>query len=193
MQPLTNEKELLLKIAEGDETAFRDLFHSWRDKLYFFVLRITHSAEMAEDILQDTFLKIWTNRSSLGSINNFDAYIYQMARNQSITGMRRMAKEILILSELRPAPAATMTDDAIVHRELNRKFQAILHKLPTQQRMVYTLTHLQGLKHEEVARRLKISSSTVKNHMTRALYTIRQELLQHYELVIISILLTRLF
>lgn len=192
MQPVTNEKELLLKIAEGDESAFKDLFHSWRDKLYFFVLRITHSSEMAEDLLQDVFMKIWTNRATLSSIQHFDAYIYQMSRNQAISGMRRMAQETMILAELKKPQTEAVTDDTIVHRELNNKFQAILRKLPTQQRLVYTLTHLQGLKHEEVAQQLKISSSTVKNHMTRALCTIRQELLQHLEMIIIYMLLTRL-
>jgi len=189
MQPVTNEHQLLLKIAEGDESAFRDLFHSWRDKLYFFILRITHSPATAEDMLQDVFMKIWTNRATLPSIQNFDAYIYQMSRNHAISGMRRMAQETLILSQLKKESAE---EDTVAHRELSREFQAILHKLPTQQRLVYTLTHLQGLKHEEVAQQLKISSSTVKNHMTRALYTIRQQLLQHLEMIIIYMLLTRL-
>jgi len=191
MQPVTNVHELLLKIAQGDESAFKVLFHSWRDKLYFFILRITHSSEMAEDMLQDTFMKIWTNRATLPSIHHFDAYIYQMSRNQAISGMKRMAQETLILSELKKAPEPA-EEDSVAHRELNREFQAILHKLPTQQRLVYTLTHLQGLKHEEVAQQLKISSSTVKNHMTRALYTIRQQLLQHIEMIIIGMLLTPL-
>ncbi|MDO6429053.1 RNA polymerase sigma-70 factor [Flavitalea sp. BT771] len=190
-----NESELLLKIAAGDESAFRDLFHRWRDKLYFFVLRITHSPEMAEDILQDVFVKIWTHRASLNTIQHFDAYLYKMSQNQAISGMKRAAKEALILSELTKAPEAEalVTDDAVLRRELSRKFQAILHKLPTQQRLVYTLTHLHGLKHEEVAQQLEISASTVKNHMTRALCTIRQELLQHYQMIIIYVFLTRVW
>ena len=187
-----NEKELLEKIAAGDETAFKDLFHLWRDKLYFFVLRITHSPAMAEDILQDVFVKIWTNRATLHTIQHLDAYIYKMSQNQAITGMKRAAQETLILSKLKKDTDTEelVTEDAVIHRELSRNFQAILHKLPTQQRLVYTLTHIHGLKHDEVAQQLKISASTVKNHMTRALCTIRQELTQHYEMVIISVLLT---
>jgi len=189
-QPI-NERALLLKIAEGNESAFGDLFHLWRDKLYFFIFRITHSSEMAEDILQDVFVKIWTNRASLITIQHFDAYLYKMSQNHAISAMKRMAQEALILSELKKGPDASgvVMEDAVIHRELTRKFQAILHKLPTQQRLVYTLTHIHGLKHDEVAQRLKISASTVKNHMTRALYTIRQELMQHYQTILISILL----
>jgi len=193
MEQGINESELLLKIAAGDESAFKGLFHLWRDKLYFFVLRITHSPEMAEDILQDAFVKIWINRATLTTIQHFDAYIYKICKNQAISGMKRAAHEILILSELKKAPdaEALVMDDPVVHRELNRKFQAILYKLPTQQRLVYTLTHIHGLKHDEVAQQLKISASTVKNHMTRALCTIRKELLQHYQMIIIYMLLAR--
>lgn len=194
MERIAYEKELLLKVAEGNESAFKDLFHCWRDKLYFFILRITGSPEMAEDVLQDVFVKIWTNRTTLDSIHHFDAYLYKMSRNRALSGLRRMAQEALILAELKNAPDASeaVTDDAVVHRELNRKFQLILSKLPTQQRLVYTLTHLQGLKHDEVAQQLKISSSTVKNHMTRALSTIRKELLQDYPAILIYMLVTRL-
>lgn len=193
MEQRINEKELLLRVAEGDESAFKDLFHLWKDKLYFFVLRITHSSEMAEDILQDIFVKIWTHRTQLNTIQHFDAYIYKMSQNQAISGIKRMAQEALILSELKKeqGSAELVTDDAVISRELSRSFQTILHKLPTQQRLVYTMTHIHGLKHEEVAQRLKISASTVKNHMTRALYTIRQELMQHYQMIIIYMLLTR--
>jgi len=195
MEQGINEKELLEKIAAGNESAFKELFHLWRDKLYFFVLRITQSPEMAEDILQDVFVKIWTNRAALNTIQYFDAYVYKMSQNQAISGMKRAAQETLILSELKKGPEASalVTDDVVIHRELSKKFQAILYKLPTQQRLVYTLTHIHGLKHDEVAQQLKISASTVKNHMTRALCTIRQELTQHYQVIIIYMLLSRVF
>jgi RNA polymerase sigma-70 factor (family 1) len=191
MEQAFNERALLLKIATGDKAAFGELFHCWRDKLYFFLLRITHSSETAEDLLQDIFVKIWTNRAALDTIQHFDAYIYRMAQNHAFTGMKRMAQETLILTELRKEPDSSglVVDDVVTHRELIKKLQAILYKLPTQQRLVYTMTHIHGLKHDEVAQQLKISASTVKNHMTRALCTIRQELLQHYQTILIYMLL----
>lgn len=195
MDRIIYEKELLNRIANGEEAAFRELFHLWRDKLYFYILRITHSSEMAEDMLQDIFVKIWANRASLQDIQHFDAYVYKMSQNQALTAMKRMAQEALILDELKKAPEAAepVIEDAIIHRELTRTFQLILSKLPTQQRLVYTLTHIQGLRHDEVAQQLRISASTVKNHMTRALQTIRQELSQHYQLVILYMLLNQTF
>lgn len=194
MEPLMNERTLLVQIAAGSEAAFGELFHGWRDKLYFFTLRITGSPEMAEDILQDVFVKIWANRASLPEITCFDAYLYKMVRNHAISALKRMAQETLILSELKKGQEATgaTTEDTVSHRELSKKFQSVLYKLPAQQRLVYTLAHMHGLKHDEVARRMKISASTVKNHMTRALYTIRQELTEHYFPILICLLLARM-
>ncbi len=68
----------------GDATAFAALFRSYKDKLYGFLLRATGSPEMAEDIVQDIFLRLWKNREKLPEIGQFGAYIYQMARNQVI-------------------------------------------------------------------------------------------------------------
>jgi RNA polymerase sigma-19 factor, ECF subfamily len=182
MEKLCNERELLSRIAAGDEAAFGELFHHWRDKLYFFILRITDSPEMAEDVFQDVFVKLWINRNALITIQHFDAYLYTMTHHHAISGMRRMARETLILAELRKSETVSgpAVDETVFQRELTGKLQAILRKLPTQQRLVYTMTRDQGLKQEEIAKRLKISASTVKNHMTRALHTIREELRQHY-------------
>lgn len=182
MEKLCNERDLLSRIAAGDEAAFGELFHGWRDKLYFFILRITDDPAMAEDVLQDVFVKLWLHRSALTAIHHFDAYLYTMSQNHAISNMRRMAHETLILGELRKSEAVSglAVEETVIQRELVKKLQAILHKLPAQQRLVYTMTREQGLKQEEIARRLHISVSTVKNHMTRALQTIRQELGQHY-------------
>lgn len=186
MDDVLNEKDLLLRIAAGDEIAFGMLFHRLRDKLYFFILRITGSAETAEDVLQDVFVKLWMNRSDIVRIDNFDAYIFRMCHNKAISGIRRMARETLILADLKKDAAnasltPTLHDDVLIQKEFLSRLQTILRKLPVQQRLVYTMTREQGLKQEEIAHRLKISASTVKNHMTRALQTIHRELGRYYQ------------
>jgi RNA polymerase sigma-70 factor (ECF subfamily) len=100
------EKELLQGVAEGNELAFGQLFHNWRDKLYFFILRIVDSSSITEDLVQDVFVKIWVNRETLSTIENFGAYLYTMARNEAISGMRRKASETVILAELQRVSTA---------------------------------------------------------------------------------------
>jgi RNA polymerase sigma-70 factor (ECF subfamily) len=173
---------LLEQVAGGGEEAFTRLFHAWRDKLYYFLLRITGSEEQSEDVLQEVFVKVWVHRERLVEIQSFSAYLYRMAQNQAYSGMRRMALETLILKELsrEATEAGQAVDEALLKKQVLEKLGAIIAALPPRQRMVYTLSREEGLRQEEIAERLHISVSTVQNHMTQALRTIRQQLLPYY-------------
>ncbi|MES1159934.1 MAG: sigma-70 family RNA polymerase sigma factor, partial [Bacteroidota bacterium] len=130
----------------------------------------------------DVFTKLWVNRAKMTGFDYFQAYFYKMAQNHAITLMRRMAHETLILAELKKeiSGEAPSIDEGIFQKELNKKIQDILGKLPLQQRLVYKMTREQGLRQEQIALQLKISPSTVKNHMTCALRTLRNDLLQYF-------------
>src|ERR1700754_3327510 len=100
-----NERELLQQVAEGSSQAFSQLFHAYRKKLYTNIFKLTDSRQMAEDIVSQVFLKIWANRHSLHTIDNFNAYLSRMAANHAYTAFRRMAKETLVLAELKKEQA----------------------------------------------------------------------------------------
>ncbi|RPD41404.1 RNA polymerase sigma factor [Chitinophaga barathri] len=178
MEPLNNETELIQHAAAGDAMAFAALFRLYKDKLYGFLLRATGSPEMAEDVVQDIFLRLWKHREKLPEITRFDAYIFQMARNQVINSLKRMAKETLILDELVKTGVAVRIDaeDRLNVQEVNKHLLSALEKLTPRQKLVYTLSRDKGLKHEEIARFLDISPSTVNNHLIEALRLIRQQL-----------------
>ncbi|MGF6850235.1 RNA polymerase sigma-70 factor (family 1) [Chitinophaga sp. W3I9] len=182
MEHVNIEKKLLQRAAEGHEEAFTQLFFLYRHKLYSFLLRLTESPEMTEDVIQDVFLKLWKDRENLVNIEQFGGYVYRMAQHQALNAFRRMAKETLILAELtrtiKDAAPADAADNLSV-REVREKLQYALDHLPPKQKLVYTLSREQGLKHEEIARQLNISPSTVNNHMIAALRTIRQQLGPH--------------
>ena len=75
-QPLSDtESNLLRQLAEGNEPAFTELFHAYRDKLFSFILHICASPQLAEDIVQDVFLRIWTMRSDLLEIRDLGPYL----------------------------------------------------------------------------------------------------------------------
>jgi len=173
---LYEEGTLLREAAGGSESAFTELFHYYKDKLYSFLLRLTESPEMAEDVIQDIFLKLWKSRAGLTGIDNFGSYIFRMAQNQCLTHFKRVARETLILAELQREATVPDTENTEALRAMQQKLEAVVAQLPPQQRLIYTLSREQGLKHEEIARRLAISPSTVKNHMIQALSSIRKEL-----------------
>lgn len=138
---------------------------------------------MTEDVIQDVFLKLWKNREQLADVEQFGGYIYRMAQHHVLNAFRRMAKEALIMAELTRTTEAASADagEQLRIREVREKLQYALDHLPPKQKLVYTLSREQGLKHEEIARQLNISPSTVNNHMIAALRSIRQQLGPHLQ------------
>lgn len=173
-----NEKDLLRYAAEGDSTAFAALFSNYKDKLYHFLLRANGSPEMTEDIIQDVFLKLWKDRASLANIQNFGGYLYRMAQNHVINSLKRMATETHIIHELskKVEQACSDVEEHISLQETNRNLHFALDKLTPKQKLVYTLSRDKGLRHDEIARSLNISPSTVNNHLIEALRIIRRQL-----------------
>jgi RNA polymerase sigma-70 factor (ECF subfamily) len=175
---LENEKLLLKQVVSGNEEAFAKLFHAYRDKLFSFMYRISGSKEIAEDIVQDVFLKIWLQRENLLNIENFNAFLFRMSQNHVINQLRRRSKETLILLEKQKSGYAipSTADEQMHYKNIRQLLEKIIEELPTQQKTVYLLSREQSLKQEEIATQMNISVSTVKNHMTQALKTIREKL-----------------
>jgi RNA polymerase sigma-70 factor (family 1) len=175
---ILEERALLTRIAAGDETAFAELFHAWRDQLFTLLFRITNNEQQAEDALQDVFVKIWLRRQQLTEIEHFGGYLYRMAQNQAINGLRRLSMETLMLADLRQRAIQTGTapDEALLYKQAQERLKAAIDQLPHQQRMVYKLSREQGLDRAAIAHQMGLSASTIKNHMNLALKAIREEL-----------------
>lgn len=182
-EPVYNEPELLRQLAEGSEQAFRALFLAYKDKLYTYVLKLSGSPETAEDTVHEVFLKLWTKRAEIPQIDNLNAYLYGIARNQSINIFRRMAKETLILSEIgrdQGMDTGFEGEDRITHAEVLASIRVAVDQLTPQQRHVFIMSRQQGLRIAEIARELGIAERTVKNHLHEALRFLREEMGRQY-------------
>jgi len=175
------ERELLQQVAAGSEQAFATLFNAYRKKLYTNIYRLTESRETAEDTVHEVFLKVWLNRSSLDAIDNFSAYLQRMARNYAISGFRRMAKETLILSELKKEEESQQNNEQssqpeyqLMSKEVRTFIRQAIEKLTPQQKAVYLLSRDSGLKTDEIAEQLGISTNTAKKHLSDALHSLRR-------------------
>ena len=91
--PAQHDQDLLFRIARGDQEAFTRLFEQYHHRLGAFVFGITRSKEQAEEIVLDVFLKIWMTREVLGEVNNFPSYLFLVARNASISALRKTIRE----------------------------------------------------------------------------------------------------
>jgi RNA polymerase sigma-70 factor (ECF subfamily) len=186
-----NEKELLTFIAQGDEFAFAKLFECYRDRIYTIAYKISHSTTIAEEIVQDVFLKIWFRRDHLVEIQNFNAYLLVIARNNVYKVLKRIAKdyELTLLIGDDQLLAGDNTEDLLMDKEYNLVLQKAIDRLPDQQKQVYQYIKEKGLKREEVAGLLHLSPETVKFHLAQAMKNIRAFCMLHLDMFIGPILL----
>ncbi len=175
------EQRLLQNAAAGNSKAFTELYNLYSDKLYSFSLRLTESPELAQDIVQNVFLKLWKDKTQLRDVENFNSYVYRMARNQALNAFKRMTNETIILARIqRELEVYEMNAEENMHyKEVESLLTSVVKELPPQQNLVYKLSKEQGLKNNEIALLLKISPYSVKNHLAVALQTIR-ECLRNY-------------
>ena len=175
------EKELLRLASEGNKTAFEAIFNRYKDKLYQFTFSLNQSKEVTEDIIQDTFLKLWQEKERLASIEHFSSYLFLMTKNQSINALKRFAKETLILSRLnqQEGDAGSNPQTIYEYKQTQELLDISLQQLPPQQKLVYSLSRDKGMKHDEIAAQLNISTSTVKNHIVQALRSLKGKMRFH--------------
>lgn len=178
---LLNEAVLLAKIARGDERAFREIFDHYQQGMYTFAQKITRSNADAEEIVQDIFLKVWCNRNQLQSVENFGGYLNRLVRNHAFNLLRHEAVVSKVKTEigLNSSSNDLGTQQALDYKETKELLDNVVSRLPEQQRRVYALCHLEGLKYDEVAAQLNISPDTVHYHMKLALATIREHFKWH--------------
>jgi RNA polymerase sigma-70 factor (family 1) len=179
-EQIKNERSLLEQIAAGDQRSFTAIFNHYSKLIYPFALKLTRSQDLAEEILQEVFLKIWVHRSTLSGVENFGAYLNRITRNHCYNVIRRLAHEALVSSELANAMTEEVhsTEDDVIGWDLEQSLNNAINQLTPQQKLVYTMCHQDGLKYEEVASRLNLSRSTIHTHMKLALRLIRKYLIQ---------------
>lgn len=172
------DKELFSQIAAGDEQAFTQLFYRYLPRLQPFVAEIVKTPTLTEEMIQDTFLRIWLHRDQLPGIDNPRAWIYKIAAHRCFNHLSRLTRERKVLNALAHTAAE---DDPATHRELNLRelrtaVEDAVQQLPERRRLIYTLSRTEGLTIPEIAARLGLSTNTVKNTLVHALSFIREQL-----------------
>lgn len=164
-----NEKELLLQVAEGDQVAFRQLFLHWHQLLAGYVLRITESRELTEEIVQDVFMNIWMVRETMKEINNFKHFLLVVSRNQAFDVLKKQLKEQQLKraweKDNRAAPFTASPDNQASPSSL---IEQAIDSLPPRRKEVYLLSRHERLTYKEIADQLGISRESVKTHLKLA-------------------------
>lgn len=189
-----NEKTVLQLLAQGSEYAFADLFDHYRGRIYSVAWRFVKSRELAEEIVQEVFLKIWIRREEMATILNFEAYLFTITRNHIFDGIKDIARETTAKSEFAHSSQHVHgTDYPLIEKQYEELLDQAVNQLPPQQKQIFRLAKMEGLSHQAIADQLHISRLTVKTHMAKALQTIRHNLRHHLATFSLSPVIFQLF
>lgn len=194
IKPLFNEQILLSDIAKGDQRAFKLIYDHYYDNVYAYALHVIKSELLAEELVQECYLKLWVKGGEAAEINNLESYLITMVRNRALDMLRRLKLEKRVSGEskLQWKEEHNETEEGIFLNEGRRILQKGVDQLPSQQKLVYQLCYQSGKKYEEVARELNLSPETVKSYMKLALKNLRDFITKNSDLAILAVLF-RLF
>jgi RNA polymerase sigma-70 factor (family 1) len=183
------EKELLCLVAEGNETAFKTLFEQYRNKLYHYLLHITKSREVAEEIVMDVFLKLWLGRAMVREIDHFDAFLFRVAQNKAIDFLRSVNRDHTLRHHVweEMQAAAETADSRVICTEIETTIRQAVRHLSPQRQLVYQLSREDNLTHDQIASRLNLSKNTIKNHIVESVRFIRGYLHEEMMIIIVSV------
>jgi RNA polymerase sigma factor (sigma-70 family) len=181
IKSLSNEKELLQKVANGDGHAFTELFQFYHAPLSKYVFTLLGSEQMCEEIVLDVFVKIWENRLDLPDLNKFTSYLFILTRNYTLNCIRKIVgdKKLrqLYIDDLLNTEAETAPDIRI-----SDEYQDVLHRavaqLPLSQQKVLSLRQ-QGLKTREIAQQMGITTDSVKKYQQWAASSVAKFIKMH--------------
>lgn len=174
------ENELLRLLHCGDMQAFDVLYHRYSRTIYANILKFIKDKTVAEDLLQDVFVRIWENRLKIDPEQSFAAFLFTCSRNITFNFRRRLKLELA--SAIQLAQGAVEGENSIDRmldsKEAQQWVEQLLDKLPQQRQKIFRLSKLEGKSYQEIAQEMEISVSTVRDHIVKANKFIRNAALQ---------------
>ncbi|WP_293742827.1 sigma-70 family RNA polymerase sigma factor [uncultured Pedobacter sp.] len=166
--PIIDEKALLIELKRGDKIAFKQLYEVYSGKLASKLIYLLKSEELAQDILQDVFLKIWINREMIDTELSFGAFLHKIATNLSKNVVRKNVYDQLMRDEVGKEGVYHPMEEDEDAEQAKAILDQAMDQLTERQREVYTLHKLEGLSYQEISEKLNISLSAINHHIQKA-------------------------
>jgi RNA polymerase sigma-70 factor (ECF subfamily) len=173
------EKILLQKIKESDKTAFHQLFSDFHDSLFRFVVYRVQDGDLAEDIAQETFLRVWRTRETIQPNKSFFSLIARISTNLCYDYFRHMEVRHRHEDSIPEFGKSHFDDPEAVNLAtiLQEEIQRVVNeKLPDKCRNIFILSRIEGKSNPEIAELLGLSVRTVENQIYRALKVLKKNL-----------------
>lgn len=171
----SDERSLVLRLIEGEEDAFCELYAAYKNRLIYFAMRFLKSREYAEDIFQDAFTIVWQGRRFINPDASFSAYLYTIVRNRILNQLRDLSYQYKLREQIlsQAVNYTNETRDEIIANDLRQFISCALQQLTPRQREIFEMSREQQMSHREIAEILGISVNTVQESISISLKTLR--------------------
>lgn len=169
------DKFLLVRLKKDDEKAFREIYTNYHQQLFHVAKRYLRSKELAEDAVQDIFVKLWNNRKRLKGSGSLRGFLFTSLKNHVLNMVnrhkRKLRKEVELIYE---KEMEEETSNVIALSDYREHYDIAVQQLPEKRREVFRLRINEGLTNREVAEYLNISINTVKSQYYKATLFIKK-------------------
>ena len=187
---IADEKLQLARLKEGDQRAFNYFYEQHSLIIYRRLKKMVKIDTLAEEFLQDVFVKLWEKRHLVDPEQSLKAYLHLIAQNLVYDFYRKLAREARLQEEVKAlfSEDYTPTEEDFYLKETAGLLQKAIDNLPAQQKLVFTLCKMEGKSYEEVGRDLGISTSTINGHIVKATKSVKTYMSDYHKVAFSLIL-----
>lgn len=167
-----SDNSILSQIKQNNYRSFRILFDRYYGRLCIYVYEITRNSEASKDIVQELFIKLWSDRHKIEIQGNVSAYLFRACKNSALNYLRNENSRAR-LYENRELPLQEIDRDFLEEEEFVAFVNECINELPERSKQVFLLSRFEELKQKEIADKLNISVKTIKNQIWKSLQYLR--------------------
>lgn len=179
---IVNENDLITRLNDSDEEAFEQLYQLYSPRLFGYLIKLLKSDVFAQELLQDTFLKLWNNRENINSEKSFRSYLFRITENNVYDFFRKAARDKKLQDALIKSACENYqhVEENLLTKENEQILQDAINLLPPKRRQIFQLIKIEERSYDEVSALLNISVSTINDHIVKAMKSIREALKQYH-------------
>ena len=189
-EEINNDRVLVEKLKGGDIACFELLYSKYSGKLYNYVLSLSKGDfYLAEEIVQNVFVKIWEIRQHISTEGSFNSFVYTVGRNMFLNVVKSRLQEHLYHDYVvdHEAVLNNSVEKEIEYKMLEEQINRLIEQLPSARRNIYVLSRVKNLPNKEIAALLDISENTVESQLNKATQFMRKNLLPYYSVLVLGL------
>jgi len=190
-EEINDDRVLLEKLKSGNIACFELLYGKYSGKLYNYVLSLSKGDfYLAEEIVQNVFVKIWEIRQHINTEGSFNSFVYTVGRNMFLNMVKSRLQEHLYHDYVvdHEAILENSVEKEIEYKMLEEQINRLIEQLPPARRNIYILSRVKNLPNKEIATLLDISENTVESQLNKATQFMRKNLLPYYGVLVFGLL-----